>query len=236
MMLEAILAEANEGVNAIKLRVLLEHRSRIATSSRCETFFPPVEIGSITLVDQIVLLALAELIRPSKIIEIGTYMGFTTALLALNVKNASIFTIDLPRDAEIAAWHFDEQKIRENDRDNDNFLRTMQHIEGEKYLQELTESDRRRISLIKKDSTQIDFRHEFGPSEFVFIDGGHDLETIEKDTSNARAVVKRGVIIWHDYSSKIHGDVTAFLDAEKHRKMFHVLGSLCAFELIGAGD
>lgn len=236
MMLEDILVEANKGVNAIKLKVLLEHRNRIAKSSRCETLFPPVEIGSITLVDQIVLLALAELVRPSKIIEIGTYLGFTTALLALNVKDASIFTIDLPRHVENAAWHFDERKIHESDRDNDNFLRNKQHIEGEKYLQELTESDRRRISLIKKDSTQIDFRQKFGSSEFVFIDGGHDLETIRKDTLNARAVVKRGVIIWHDYGSKIHGDVTAFLDAEKHRKMFHVLGSLCAFELIGVGD
>lgn len=232
-MFEGFFRETIDGVNAIKLKALLEQRNMITTSSRYTTLFPPVEIGSITLVDQIVILALAELVRPSKIVEIGTYLGYTTALLAMNVTNASIFSIDLPRDAENNSWQFDKQKIYQNDKDNDNFLRSKQYIEGEKYLRELSESERQRIFLIKKDSTKMDFRREFGSSEFVFIDGGHDMQTISQDTLNARGIVKRGVIIWHDYESKIHGDVTTFLAAETGRKIFHVLGSLCAFELIG---
>lgn len=51
---------------------------------------------------------------------------------------------------------------------------------------------------------------------------------------NARSIVKDGVIIWHDFGSKIHNDVSSFLLEEKDRKIFHVLGSLCAFELISS--
>lgn len=66
----------------------------------------------------------------------------------------------------------------------------------------------------------------------MFIDGGHEKSIVEKDTINARSIVKNGVIIWHDFGSKIHNDVSSFLLEESDRKIFHVLGSLCAFEFI----
>jgi hypothetical protein len=73
---------------------------------------------------------------------------------------------------------------------------------------------------------------EFGNAEFVFIDGGHEASIIEADTNNARSIVSEGVIVWHDFGSNIHNDVTDYLKKENNRKIFHVKGSLCAFEFI----
>lgn len=230
--IQNFLNEASEGINIIKLRKLLEARNEISKNTKYTTFFPPVNIGSITLVDQVVLLSLLELTQPKKIIEIGTFLGFTTSLLAMNYNKAEIFTIDLPRKKN-NSWKFKKEEIFKNDSHNDNYLRNKQNKEGEIYINRLSKKKRKNINLIKQDSRKLDFKKVFGNSEFIFIDGGHSKEIIKADTKNARSIVKNGVIIWHDYGSEIHKDVTKFLTKEKSRKIFHVSGSLCAFEFIG---
>ena len=232
-MFENLLANANLGVNEIKLKELLTIRSEVNECPKIHTLFPPVEIGSITLVDQIVLLSLAQIIDPKKVVEIGTYLGYSATVLAMNLKNAVLYTIDLPKGDDVHNLKVDHGSIYEDGAENDNYLRKKQNIDGEVYLDNLSESELQRVELIKADSTKLNFSETFGDVSFVFIDGGHESHIIEKDTENARSVVSKGVIIWHDFGSGIHTDVTDFLNTQKDRKLFHVLGSLCAFELIG---
>ena len=67
----------------------------------------------------------------------------------------------------------------------------------------------------------------------MFVDGGHQYDVIRSDTLNALAAIKSGVIVWHDYSSSIHSDVTRYLhEHAKLNRVFHVLGSLCAFQVV----
>jgi len=226
-------SEARLGVNDIRLRSLLALTACYDHDQKINTMFPPIEIGSITLVDQIVLLSLAKLLKPKKIVEIGTYLGYTSALLAMNIPDADIFTIDLPRDDVGGDFVVDDTMIFTCDKENDNYLRQKQMMDGQVYLDNLSTAELNRVKLIKADSTTLDFKSEFDRSQFVFIDGGHSKEIITKDTKNARSVVDQGVIIWHDYGSNIHREVTSFLHSEENRKFFHVIGSLCAFELIG---
>ncbi len=232
-MFKNLLASANIGVNEIKLKELLTIRSKVHECPKINTLFPPVEIGSITLVDQIVLLSLAQIIDPKKVVEIGTYLGYSASILAMNLKNAEIYTIDLPKSDEVESLQVDRDSIYEDGAQNDNYLRKKQNLDGEVYLENLSDAELKRVELIKADSTKLNFAEAFGNVSFVFIDGGHESHIIEKDTLNARSVVSKGVIIWHDFGSNIHTDVTDFLSAQKDRKIFHVLGSLCAFELIG---
>ena len=222
---------ANLGVNNIKLRTLLSQQNNLNISPVIRSLMPPLEIGSITLVDQIVLLTLANLISAKTIIEIGTYLGYTTALFAMNT-NAKIFSIDLPRSNQKQKKFFKELALNDGNY-NDDYLRSIQNDKGEIYLNYLSNKELENISLIKIDSTSIDFSKNFGVADLVFIDGGHKRSVVEKDTINARSIIQNGVIIWHDYGSKIHKDVSNFLIEEKNRKIFHVIGSLCAFELIG---
>ncbi|WP_420868925.1 class I SAM-dependent methyltransferase [Comamonas aquatica] len=48
-----------------------------------------------------------------------------------------------------------------------------------------------RIHLIKRDSKELNFYEFFKSSDLIFIDGGHDYETIEKDTINSRSILKK---------------------------------------------
>ena len=233
-MIDDIYKNARLGINNIKLRALLSEQEKQNLSPVMRSLMPPVEIGSITLVDQIVLLSLAKLISAERVVEIGTYLGYTTALFAMNT-NAKIFSIDLPKTAQDDET-FKEELVLSDGNYNDEFLRSKQNKEGEFYLNFLSDDELKNISLIKADSTSINFSKEFEFADLIFIDGGHERSIVERDTFNARSIVKNGVIVWHDFGSTIHNDVSSFLLQAKDRKIFHVLGSLCAFEFISNDD
>lgn len=233
-MIDDIFKNARLGINNIKLRALLSEQEKQNLSPVMRSLMPPVEIGSITLVDQIVLLSLAKLISAERVVEIGTYLGYTTALFAMNT-DAKIFSIDLPKTLQDDET-FEKELVLSDGNYNDEFLRSKQNKEGEIYLNFLSDDELENISLIKADSTSINFSKEFEFADLVFIDGGHERSIVERDTLNARSIVKNGVIVWHDFGSTIHNDVSSFLLQAKDRKIFHVLGSLCAFEFICNDD
>jgi len=231
MIFNDLLDNASLGINEIKLKDLITLRSNVSSKKIITTMFPPIEIGSITLVDQVVLLSLTDIIKPKSIVEVGTYLGYTTSLFAMNT-DAKIYSIDLPKSDSIENLSFEENKILFDGDHNDDFLRKKQYDDGEIYIKELSSEAQSKISLIKADSTKINFTNEFTSCEFCFIDGGHETEIVKSDTENARACISEGVIVWHDFGSKIHNDVTSYLKTQKDRKIFHVIGSLCAFEII----
>ena len=231
MNIDTLIRNSHKGINNIRLRDLLAVRENINDDPFIRSMFPPIGMGSVTLVDQIVLLALAQIISPKKIIEVGTFLGFTTSLLSMNT-SAKIVSIDLPQTSELKELKYNKDLIEIDGNQNDDFLRKQQAIKGEMYLEFLTKEQRKRVELIKADSTNMDFKDEFDQAEFVFIDGGHEKSIVEIDTINARALVNEGVIIWHDFGSSIHNDVTEFLEQQSNHHIFHVIGSLCAFEFV----
>lgn len=225
------LSSYNNGINEIKLKDLLTLKNICSADQQISTLFPPVEIGSITLVDQIVLLSLLKIAPPQTILEVGTYLGYSTTLLALN-SDAKIYSLDLPNDACVET-QFDNEKILTDGNVNDDFLRHTQSIEGAVYLENLSHEQRGRVNLIKKDSTQVNFLQAFGELDYIFVDGGHAYDIIQSDTENALQAVRQGIVIWHDYASGIHSDVTQYLNSRNDLKIFHVKNSLCAFAFVG---
>lgn len=221
-------------VHEIKLKNLLELRKPGTELRELSTCFPPIEIGSITLVDQVILLCLLELINPKTIIEIGTFQGFSTRLLLKNTLS-KIFSLDLPR---YDSKHIDVLKremLLSDGNYNDDYLRDLQNVTGEIYLKNLNSDERSRLCLIKNDSTTFDFSSHIEDAQFAFIDGGHQEDIVSKDTVNMRNILHKtgGVIVWHDYSSTIHSDVTHYLNMQcKAHKIFYICGSLCAFQYV----
>lgn len=221
------------GVHSIKLRNLLELRDGIGETREIRTMFPPVEIGSITLVDQITLLSLIEMVAPERILEIGTYQGYTTRLFASNSSAKEILSIDLPPLELGMTDALDNQKVLMDGEYNDEYLRSVQNVTGAKYLKDLSNCDKDRVKLIKCDSTKINYGESVGPIQFAFIDGGHSYDIVKKDTENVLSQIKSGVIVWHDYSSTIHSDVTTFLgEYSCKNQIFYVQGGLCAFQVV----
>jgi predicted O-methyltransferase YrrM len=73
---------------------------------------------------------------------------------------------------------------------------------------------RHQIMQIDADSREWRPRASFYRNvDLVFVDGGHDLETLVFDTHNAlRMITEKGVIIWHDFGNPMYPDLTQYLE------------------------
>lgn len=84
-----------------------------------------------------------------------------------------------------------------------------------------------RLKLIEGDSTKFDESIFKNSIDFIFIDGGHDYETVKSDTQKALAMLtENGMIVWDDYSPDFPG-VYHFLNkfTSHNRELFHVKGT-----------
>lgn len=129
--------------------------------------------GSPTLLETFILLAAGRIVQPKWIFEIGTFRGLTTLNLALNFPECHIFTLDL-----------DHSQSNLLDPDPTNSNPRLDRI----------------VKLIGH-SMQFDFSPYFKKCQLVFIDGGHDYETVVADSQTALKLIDPAApaaIVWHD--------------------------------------
>ncbi|OBV40941.1 class I SAM-dependent methyltransferase [Janthinobacterium psychrotolerans] len=201
---------------------------------------PSSAIGGMTLLESSILVSLAKLTGALSFFEFGTYMGATSVLLASNAPApAHITTLDLPPD-EIDARSPEGDTaalILQNDTENDNYLRRQFAQKGAFYIDRADANVQSRISRMHLNSRKLDPQGQqlAGQFDFIFIDGAHDYETVAIDTANALAMAKPdAVILWHDYRSNIHGDVTRFVDDfSRTTPVIHVENTMLALLLTG---
>ena len=127
--------------------------------------------------------------QPKTIFEIGTFDGRTTLNMALNAKEAKIYTLDLPQD-EIHSTSF---RIKKADH---SFIK--KDFSGSRFIDR---PEKERITQIYADSAKYNYDELAGQVDFVFIDGAHTYEYVLSDTANARKLLRngKGVLLWHDY-------------------------------------
>jgi predicted O-methyltransferase YrrM len=178
---------------------------------------PSSDIGSVTLLEASALVSLVKLLKPRKIFEFGTFLGYSTALLVEN-SAAHVYSLDLG-DSHVSALPlnaFAQSDVRSDGDINDEYLRGAQGARGPHYTTAFSAADRSRLTLMQQDSRRFDpAAHGLeGSVDLVFVDGGHDTETVTIDTANARRMIgDSGLIVWHDFNSGIHSDVTTFVNA-----------------------
>lgn len=140
------------------------------------------------------LCALAKTIH-APIVEFGTFTGRTTYNMALNTPE-KIYTLDTGEDVE---------------RSGDHELKYEAYTPGEMFL---GKPEAEHIEIILGDSKQVDLRHLYGTVGLVFIDGGHDYDTIKSDSDNAFKLIRNdGVIVWDDCNAAWPG-VVSYLSKE----------------------
>lgn len=230
-------------VRAIRPKVLFQKVEAANPHSNVmfSVSIPSSAIGGMTLLESSILVSLAKLTGARNFFEFGTYMGATSLLLASNApEDARITTLDLPPDdIDAPAAEGDiATLILHNDTENDNYLRRQFAEKGAFYIDRAAPSLQARISRLHLDSRQLDPQGQqlAGKFDFIFIDGGHDYDTVAIDTANALAMAKPdAVILWHDYRSSIHGDVTRFVDDfSAGTQVIHVENTMLAFMLKGS--
>ena len=226
-----------DSVIDIKSRILFEIlESKFSPVPNFTLPYPPTGIGCFTVFEATILSLLIKLYSLEKITEIGTFIGYSSAVMSLNTSDTStITTIDLPIDEANA---LDEELTREelfsDWKKNDQYLTSVQSNLGAYYITGLADKYQKKISMLKYNSMFLppEVQTQISNSDLFFIDGGHSYEIIQSDTNLADSCLKStGFKIWHDYRSKVHSEVTDFIDKEysKNNLVFTVQGTMLVF-------
>ncbi|HKY49726.1 MAG TPA: class I SAM-dependent methyltransferase [Candidatus Limnocylindria bacterium] len=166
----------------------------------------------------LVLCALARLLACRTIFEIGTFRGDTSWLLAHNLPDARIFTLDLPGpgSAELARLEIT---------DVDEYFHTWER--GSRFRDT---PEGLRITPLAGDSATFDFSPYRAEMDLVYIDASHSYSYVKADTEAALAMLSpTGTIVWDDYT--YYPGIYAYLNElapRLERPIYHLLGTRLA--------
>ena len=167
----------------IELRRLVRSFSPLFVDSR----YVCVE-GSLPWVDLVTLLTIACDRRPKAVLEIGTFYGHTARLLALNLPDSVVHTIDLP-------LAFD-RKADDVVLPKDDF-----HLIKGRQVGAAFQGDHSIANIVQHygDTAIWDFSQVQDASVF-FIDGSHTYEYARNDTEKCLAAAngRPCTLLWHD--------------------------------------
>lgn len=136
------------------------------------------KFGHSTDRDQIVFMCALAKVSTGPIIEFGTFTGKMALNMSLNTKH-SIYTIDIG--AYVTGEGYND------------------YIPGCEFMDrvDLYNSPK----LIIGDSKTVDVPVARGEAGLVYIDGGHDYETVVSDSARAMQFISDlGIIVWDDYN------------------------------------
>jgi predicted O-methyltransferase YrrM len=161
--------------------------------------------------DLIGLCAIAQIIKPKVIFEIGTYKGSGAIHLAANAPDATVYTLDLAP----------------NEAPQLNTTIVDQAMMGTGGFSDLGD----RIHRLYGDSATFDFIPYHGRVDLFFIDGAHSYEYVRSDTIRAlKCVHKESVIAWHDYGRYGVNGVSRWLhEYGRGRRIYRVPGGSLAY-------
>lgn len=115
------------------------------------------------------------------LLEIGTGLGLTTALMAENAPHALVHTVNIPPEEIADGGRFT------------TFAPAREQI-GSHYR------ERRLENVAQIFANTAHWEPDFGPIDVAFIDGCHDADFVYEDTRKVLARCREGaVILWHDF-------------------------------------
>ena len=164
--------------------------------------------GNINFVESIVVAYIVKSLKPRMVFEIGTFDGFSAYHLAMNSPDdAEIYTLNLPIN-DNGDSSFRRTSLTEFHGDATTHDELLDRGVGTIYKHS---PQGHKVKQLFGDSLTYDFSPFKGKMDLVFIDGGHSLTCITKDTSSATEMLSsRGVILWHDFNIQ-HRDIYRFL-------------------------
>ncbi len=161
-------------------QILGERRPRV------ELTVAPYEDGTLPTHELLTLLAILVDEQPAEVLEIGTFMGHTTAQMAGAVPNVTVHTVDLPLDFQPS----DPRGLPKDD-----FHLVSRREVGREFK---SLSVARRIQQHFADTAEWNF-NDAGHPTFFFIDGSHTYEYAKHDSEGCLSLCRAGsVILWHD--------------------------------------
>jgi predicted O-methyltransferase YrrM len=174
--------------------------------------------------------------RPKRILEVGTYVGVSTLLMALADATATIVTIDpnLALAAEMGSMDSDLGRLKGTVRTHDvaravarqlGFEDRIQFVEGGFAIGETFSSIRSdsgaRVAVVGPAVCA-----EHGPFDLIFIDGLHFASAVEADLRlAAEALAPGGIILMHDcigmWGTNVRAGIFRFLAGRTEFRLSH---------------
>lgn len=185
--------------NALKSIPIVKINDLIGQKEPCVTItIKSLDEGMLPINQLLVLLAIIVTENPQEVLEIGTYMGNTTKLIAENLPSCLIHTVDLPLETN------GQNEIIPKD----DFHLINKRIVGRDYKGLTCE---RRIHQLLVDTAEWDFK-EAANASFFFIDGSHTYEYVKNDSEKCLSVCRKdAVFVWHDCDDD-HPGVIKFIN------------------------
>lgn len=131
--------------------------------------------------------ALLKLARARRVFEFGTYRGFSTTQIVLNLPpDGQVFTLDLPLTNLNTKFELDT-------------VGEFEVVQDTRKGELIPENLRERITFIAQDSALFDPTPYENSMDLVFVDGAHTAEYVQNDSEKGwRMLRPGGVICWHD--------------------------------------
>lgn len=185
----------NNFIPLISLSEILGERKPVVTLN-----VTAYEEGMLPAEDALVLIASLVAEAPREVLEIGTFMGHTTRLMAENCPQSIIHTVDLPLDFNPADDLFAPVP-------KDDFHLICRRQVGREFNGRPCSA---RIKQHYKDTSCWNFA-ECGKPTFFFIDGSHTYEHCKSDSEKCYDLCAgKGVFFWHDVNT-LHPGVLKFV-------------------------
>lgn len=169
--------------------------------------------ASLTINEKIVIAIICNLLKPKAVIEIGTFRGETADLMAQNLFDSDIYTLDLPLDFTNHAYRPDADD-----------LEVLKLRKPDSYIQDsyVTNS---RIHQIYGDSATFDFTKLNTTFDLAFIDGAHSYDYVKNDTEKILPLMNPGGwIILDDYCFSFP-EIIQYANSLRNKGAFHIYGT-----------
>lgn len=176
--------------------------------------------GSTSTLETLLLIALQRIVKARRVFEFGTFRGANSHNLALNLPDgAELYTLDLA--AGVADQHPLDAPLT---------------VARQGMPLDFADSPAAaKIRCLTGDSRNFDFAPFYGAVDLVFVDGGHDLDTLSRDSRNAFSMTggrPTWCIAWHDYRNPDYPELTEYLDRiSENAQLFHVEDTMLVFRL-----
>jgi hypothetical protein len=174
----------------IELTALVPHPPTVTLSAQLR-----LQEGAMPISDLLPFLSFFAELKPAEALEIGTFFGTTTAMLAMNSPATLIHTVDLPPDnrGDTQLAQDDFHLIRQR-----RLGEAFQLVPGSRIIQHLGDTATWDFGIASR-------------ATFAFIDGGHTYEYARNDTEKCLSHCSRPLtIVWHD-CDLFHAGVVTWL-------------------------
>jgi hypothetical protein len=183
------------------------------------------ESGMLPQHEAAALTAIVAQADPAVVLEIGTFMGHTTYLMARNLPRAIIHTLDLPLDYSASA-----DQITQAVKDDSHLIES--RAPGREFIHT---PEAARVRQHFGDSAVWDFNRAAGATLF-FIDGSHTYSYVRNDSEKCLALCGgNGIFLWHDCGDGHPGVVKFLLEwRAQGRDVVRVAGTTLAYLKLGS--